>query len=75
MTVFGDSVVHGDHLAAHLVFTDFAGLVLNITGTHGGADLWRNEAAVNLPVEEAFSGVTRPESAVAVESRDSRLQA
>src|SRR5260370_12000363 len=70
---FGDALVHRDHFTAHLVFRHLAGAVVQIAGAHGPFDSLAYEILlVELPVEEAFPNITRPEGAVAIECGDAR---
>src|SRR6266853_2242388 len=70
---FGDALVHRDHFTAHPVFRHVAGAVVEIAGAHGEFDsLAYDIFLLELPVEEAFPNITRPEGAVAIECGDAR---
>ena len=64
------AAMHGDHLAAHRLFADFARFVKPVTRQHGVGDLRADQAALDLPVEEVATGVAAPEGAVAIEDGD-----
>src|SRR5580700_3575870 len=66
--------MHGDHLATHGLFTDFAYLVEPVTLGHGVRDLRRDDSALDLPIEEVAAGVAAPQGAIAIKDRDVKMQ-
>ena len=63
----GEACVQGNHFSAHGVFIDKAFAVVSVAGADVLGNLFGDEAALDLPAEETFSGISAPECAVAVE--------
>ena len=66
--------MHGDHFAAHILFSDLTRFILRVARPHGAAHLGGHDPLFNLPVEKCFASVTRPKRAIAVEGRDSQFE-
>jgi hypothetical protein len=54
------------HLAAHIVFADFALAIIGVTGAGPAYDFIGHHAARQFPIEKAFAGVSRPERAITI---------
>ncbi len=71
---FLQSAVDGDHFSADDIFGYFSRFIVGIALACPLHDVVRHEALIQFPGEEAFSGVSGPERAVAVERGDARFE-
>ena len=71
---FGQAAVHRDHLSTHDFFGHVARPVSGEAGPCPAGDFVRYQALIQLPGEEAFASVAGPERAIAIKSRDLRMQ-
>src|SRR3954454_12833216 len=63
-----NAIMHGHHLAAHIVFADQSSPILAVALPHGFGNLFTDESTFHFPIEELLSRIGLPQSAIAIEN-------